>query len=82
MLKYEVYTVTYLPMNWSLGSLRDLSLNFQRQTFQLAMLTSKRSKNANITIAIRQEVRYLQSNGVTANAVHHDLVLNLQGHEI
>ena len=27
--------------------------NFQGQTFQLAILTSKRSKNANITIAIR-----------------------------
>ena len=59
----------------------DHSLNFQGQTFQVAILTSKRSKNANITIAIRLEVRYLQSNDATANVVH-DLDLHFQGHEI
>ena len=55
MLKYEVSTGGYLPSIWSIPIvvLHDLSLNFQGQTFQLANLTSKRSKNANITIAIR-----------------------------
>ena len=31
----------------------DLDLNFQGQTFKVAILTCKRWKNANITIAIR-----------------------------
>ena len=62
--------------------IRNLSLNFQCQTFRLAILTHKRSKNANITIAMRLEVRYLQLNSATANAVRHDLDLHFQCQEI
>ena len=73
-----------MPSNLTISNvvLHDLSLNFKGKTFQLAILTSKRSKNANITIAIRLEVRYLQTNGANTNAVHHDLDLHCQGHEI
>ena len=35
---------------------------------------------ANITIAIREEVNYLQSNGAIANVVHCDVDLYFQGH--
>ena len=62
--------------------LRDFELNFQDQTFQVTILTSKRSKNSNITIAIIKKVRYLPSNGTTANVIHPDLDLHFQGHEI
>ena len=53
MLKYEVYTCWYLPANWTISNvvLHDLTLIFHGQTFQLAILTSKQSKNASITIA-------------------------------
>ena len=70
-------------MNGSISNvvLHDLDLNFQGQTFQVAILTSTFSKNANITIAIRLEVRNLPSNGATANVVNHDLDLFFQGHE-
>ena len=34
---------------------------------------------ANITIDIRQEVRYLQSNGANANVAHRDVDLHFQG---
>ena len=59
----------------------DLDLNFLGQTIQVAIVTSKRSKNANFTIAIRKEVRYLPSNGATANVVHHDHDLHFQDHK-
>ena len=36
---------------------------------------------ANITIAIRWEVRYLPSNGATANVGHHDFDKHFQDHE-
>ena len=52
-----------------------------RQTFHVAILTIKYSKNANITTAIRLEVMYLPKNGATANAVHHDLEIYFQDHE-
>ena len=35
----------------------------------------------NITIALRQEVMYLPSNGAYSNVVHHDLDLDFQGNE-
>ena len=36
----------------------------------------------NITIAIKYELMYLQSNGAVANVVHRDLDLYFQGHNI
>ena len=55
--------------------------NFQGPTFQVVILTSKRWKNANISIAFRYEVRYLLLNGATANTVRHNLDLHILGHE-
>ena len=37
---------------------------------------------ANITIATREEVMYLSSNGIIMNVVHHDLDLYFQGQKI
>ena len=53
-------------------------LNFQVQTLQLAILTQLRLEKANVTIANKQEVRYLPLNGATATVVHHDFDLNLK----
>ena len=60
---------------------RDLYLNFKCQTFQVASLTSTRSKNANITIAIKWEVKYFPSDGAIVNDEHHDVDLYFQDHE-
>ena len=43
----------------------DLDLNFQYQTFQVFIYINR-------TFAIRYDVRYLPSNGATANVVSHD----------
>ena len=61
--------------------LRNLDLHFQGQTFHMAIFTSKCGKMQIIIIAIRLEVRYLQSNGATVNAAHYDLDVDFQGHE-
>ena len=57
--------------------LNDLDLNFEGQTFQLAIVTSIDWKMQALPLA----VRYLPSNGTTANVVHHDCV-HFQGHEL
>ena len=61
--------------------LHDLDLNVQGPTFQEAILTSKSWKNANNTIAIKLEDRYLSSNGATANVVNYDFYLYFHGHK-
>ena len=62
-----------------------LNLPFSRSKFwyfYYFVNTSKTVKDrANITIAIRYEVRYLPSNGAVANVEHRDFDLHLQGHE-
>ena len=60
---------------------RDHDLNFQDQPFQVAIFTSKRWRNANITIAIGWDVSYLPSNGATVNVTHLDSDLHFQNHE-
>ena len=59
--------------------LHDLDLHFQGQTFQVAIWQGW--KTANITTAIRQEVRHLPLNGATANVVCYDPDLHFQGHK-
>ena len=83
MLKYDFYRDRYLSSNWTDMNdvLCSLDLNFQDKTFQVSILASKALQNSNITIAIRREVRYLSSNGDTANVVNHDHGLHFQGNE-
>ena len=47
--------VAILPSNGTIANivLHDIDLNYQGETFQVAILTSKRWKNANVTIVIR-----------------------------
>ena len=58
----------------------ECDLNFQGQTFQMAILTIKCWKNTSIT-EIRYGVRYLPSIGATVNVLRSDLNLHFQGHE-
>ena len=74
----EVYICHRMEPSIANGFL-ELDLYFQGQTTQVNILTSKRWKNADTTIAIRWEVRYLPWNGATVNLVHHDLDLQFQG---
>ena len=62
--------------------LNDHDLNFQDQTFRLAILTGIGWKNANITIANGLEVMYLPSNCFTANIVRRDFDVHFQGYEV
>ena len=60
MFKHDCYRGWYLPSNRTIASvvLRDLELNFQDQTNQVANLTIEKCGNENITIAIISKVRY------------------------
>ena len=82
MPRHDLYRGSYLPSNVTIANvvLYEHDLHFQGQTFHVAIFTSNRWNNANITIAFRCEVRYFPSNGATANAVGHDLQLHFQGH--
>ena len=82
MLSYDLYRARYSAPNGTVANvvLSDLDRNFQ--TFQLALLTGKGWKKANITIAVRLEVTCSPSNGALAKLVYHDLDLHFQDHEI
>ena len=82
---YEFYRSRYLPLNGTIANVvfHDLDLNFQGQTFKLAILTSKRwiKMQTLLTTAIRWEVRYLPLNGATVIVVRHNTDIHLQDHE-
>ena len=61
--------------------LNDLDLNYQGQTFQVAILTSIGWKMPTLLFAIRYEVRYLPSNGAAVNVLH-CLWPTFQGQEV
>ena len=79
--KNAVCRCWHLPSNGVIAkiALRDLDLHFQGQTFQVAILRSKRCKTASNTNSI-----IYSKSGIcrrTANVVRHDLDLYFQGHE-
>ena len=73
-----LYKGWYLPSNDTIANvvLHDLDLNFQGQTFQVDILTSKGLKY--IHYYWHQIRRYLSSNGATASVLHNDLDLQFK----
>ena len=59
-----------------------LTCKFSKSNFTDCYFNKYRLESARVTIAKRVEVRYLPSNGATANVVYHDFDLYFQGHEI
>ena len=82
MLRYNFVVVDICHGNGTIAfaALCDLAYIFSTN-FLIGYFTSKRWVNANITIAVRLEVRYLPLKGATANVVRRDLDLQFQGHE-
>ena len=60
----------------------NLIINFQSQTFQVSVLTSKRWKVQTLLLPSDKKKSdiNLPAYGATANVVHRDLDLNFQGH--
>ena len=66
--------------------LLDLDHNFQGQSFGIFLVLWISRKmvrdRANITIAIREEIRYLPSNSAISDVVHQNFDLHFQVHEV